>query len=38
GSSVASERLESALNNAGSDERCRLTDKLIAESLYEQIR
>ncbi|GBL82896.1 hypothetical protein AVEN_106410-1 [Araneus ventricosus] len=31
GSSVAFERLVSALNNVGSEERCRLTDQLIAE-------
>ncbi|GBM09921.1 hypothetical protein AVEN_86807-1 [Araneus ventricosus] len=31
GSSVASERLVSALNDVDSDERCRLMDQLIAE-------
>ncbi|GBM27930.1 hypothetical protein AVEN_215904-1, partial [Araneus ventricosus] len=34
GSSVASERLVSALNDVGSDERCRLTDQLIAERVF----
>ncbi|GBL81128.1 hypothetical protein AVEN_83186-1 [Araneus ventricosus] len=34
GSSVASERLVPALNDVGSDERCRLMDQLIAERVF----